>query len=148
MRLPADATLVVAGAAPAGPWAQNVDALIAAWRAGGLPILHFGAADAPPRETMTDTFDETAFEQALDAFGTTAVVLCGAGPLLGRVAEAAAGFGCHVFVPADACDQADLAPIEAAEAMSGGDRARLTDTAAVLAAASLAAARRRAAARR
>ena len=146
MRLPADATLIVAGHPSEGA-AGRVAALLAAWRAEALPVVHVERDGTG--EPVLRPFKAAALWRELDGIGATAVVVCGAGPGVPAAAEAAAAFGCHVFVAADACAAGDLAPIAAAEASSQGDRARLVQTEAVLAAASVAKVRqRREAARR
>lgn len=135
MRLPADATLIVAGEAPEGAAGENVAALIAAWRAEGLPVVH---VDRDGREG-----DNAALHERLDALGTTTIVLCGEGQGLVAAAVAAADMGCHVFIAGDACAAPALAPILADEDFSSDDRARLVSAEAALAAASTAKVRQR-----
>ena len=125
MRLPADATLIVLGA-PVGELAEvpgpeaKVAELLVAWRAEALPIVHVRIApDGPPRpfqagaaplagETSVersagDSFAGSALGAALDAIGATTLVLCGDAAAVPEAARAAAAFGCHAFVVADAC---------------------------------------------
>jgi nicotinamidase-related amidase len=145
MRLPADATLIVAGDAREGAAGEKVAALIAAWRAEGLPVVHIGrnVEATAPGEAAIAAFDRAALHDRLDAIGTTAAVFCGDGQGLFAAALAAADLGCHVFVTGDACSPDALTPILAVEAFSRGDRARLVDAAAALAAAPTAKARQR-----
>lgn len=142
MRLPADATLIVIDAQEAiGDLRQEPRdqsdaeakgaALIAAWRAEGLPLVHVrhnsvrsGASEAPrePRhrfkssaaplegesvigKTADSAFVGTGLEALLDDVGATTLVLCGAlaSNSLGATARHASDLGYSVFVVADAC---------------------------------------------
>jgi hypothetical protein len=106
MRLPADAVLLIidaqeaidgprrdAGEAPEAE--KNIAALIAAWRAEGLPLVHVGrqptgSASAltpavPPREgemvivrNASSAFVGADLEARLDELGATTLVICGA----------------------------------------------------------------------
>ncbi len=146
MRLPADATLIVfdMGEAIGDPRREPPDnadaeakiaALIAAWRAEGLPLIHVrhdsigpespGARDAPghrfkasptPREVETvigraahGAFVGTRLEALLEDIGATTLVLCGAlaANALEPTVRDAANLGFSVFVVADACCAAD-----------------------------------------
>jgi nicotinamidase-related amidase len=161
MRLPADATLIVLGAEgseAAEPAAveANVTALLAAWRAEALPIVYvrrasgatqgaFGACAPLPGERVVERgagepFDGSALGEALDALGATTLVLCGDAAAMPEVARAAAVFGCHAFVVADACWGGDL--VEFAALLASED-AKVVDCAAALGAATLAKARQR-----
>ncbi len=146
MRLPADATLIVIAMQEAiddprsGPRnnldaEKNVAALVAAWRAEGLPIVHVRhdsaepgspyAPDAPghrfkpcamPRDgepivakTASSAFIGTSLEGLLDALGATTLALCGNG--LEATARHAGDLGYQTFVVADAgfaVDKIDL----------------------------------------
>jgi nicotinamidase-related amidase len=162
-------------------------ALIAVWREEGLPVVHIrhdsvepnspyrperpGHAfkpEAEPREGETvigksarSAFVGARLEEALDAFGATTLVLCGA-PTHNSVeatARHAADLGYRVFVVADACWAVDLNdrdgrrwPAELVHALSlavlDREGAEIVDCATALAAARLAKARvRRKAAR-
>ncbi len=147
MRLPRDAVLLIVDMQQAiddpqwgprnNPGAERaIAALIAAWRAEALPIVHIrhdsvepgspyrperpGAAfkaEARPREGETvigksahSAFVGTALEETLDALGATTLVVCGA--LTHNSVEAtarhAADLGYRVFVVADACWAVDV----------------------------------------
>jgi nicotinamidase-related amidase len=170
MRLPADAALVVidpgpetAAANPAA--AENVAALVAAWRAEGLPIVDVRAgaaeADAPSegeiliRRAAASAFVGTDLEARLDELGATTVVICGA-PTPGAVeatARHAGDLGYQIFVVADACwaaGKVDLRghawPAEDVHALSLAhlrDYGKIVDAATARAAAALAKARQR-----
>ena len=147
MRLPHDAALLVIDVQQAiddrrwgrrnNPNAEGaIAALLAAWRAEGLPIVHIrhdsvepgspyrperpGAAfkaETRPREGETviaksahSAFVGTRLEKALDALGATTLVVCGV--LTHNSVEAtvrhAADLGYRVFVVADACWAVDI----------------------------------------
>jgi Isochorismatase family len=99
MRLPADAVLMVIDAEEAtgprhaashAPEAEkNIAALVAAWRAEGLPLVHVGrrstAPAVPPLDgeiviarDATSAFVASDLETMLDALGATTLVVCGA----------------------------------------------------------------------
>jgi len=142
MRLPADAVLIVIDmqeaiddprfAAPDNAGAEaNIAALIAAWRAERLPLVHVGhnslepdspdPPDAPGRRfkpcaapldgetvigrTAMSAFVDTGLEGLLDEFGATTLIICGA--LTPNSVEATArhagDLGYQVFVVGDAC---------------------------------------------
>jgi len=142
MRLPADAVLIVIDVQEAtddplwgprnNPRAEtNIAALIAAWRAEGLPLAHLrhdsvdpGSPYAPDKpghrfkpcaaplqgETVigknaTSAFVGTDLEALLDDIGATTLVICGA--LTPHSVEATArhagNLGYQVFVVSDAC---------------------------------------------
>ena len=141
MRLPADATLIVIDVQEAiddprwgprnNPGAEaNIAALIAAWRAEGLPIIHVrhdsvepGSPYAPgspghpfkacamPLEgepvvgkTTNIAFVGTALESTLDELGATTLVLCGVltSNSLEATARHAGNLGYQAFVVSDA----------------------------------------------
>jgi nicotinamidase-related amidase len=181
MRLPADAVLLIidaqeaidgprrdAGEAPEAE--KNIAALIAAWRAEGLPLVHVGrqptgaaSALAPPREgeivivrNASSAFVGVDLEGRLDELGATTLVICGA--LASHALEASArhagDLGYQVFVVADACLAADtvdlkgrLWPAEEVRALSlarlKGETATIVDVATTLRAAATAKARQR-----
>ena len=178
MRLPADAVLLVIDAEQAvddprrgagePPEAErNLAALVAAWRAEGLALVHVSrpasAAAVPPldgeiviaREGIS-AFAGTALEAGLDEVGATTLVLCGG--LKTRALEAtawrAADLGYQVFVVADACRAVDaldlggrLWPAEAVRALTlarlSGETATIVDVKTALRAAAAAKARQR-----
>ena len=139
MRLPADAVLIVIdlqeaiddprfGARNNLNAEANIAALIAAWRAERLPLVHV-APDAPghrfkpcaaPLEGETvigknanSAFVGTGLEGLLDELGATTLVICGA--LTPKSVEAtvrhAGNLGYQVFVVGDSCwavDKTDL----------------------------------------
>jgi len=179
MRLPADAVLLVidadeaigglrhdAGDAEAG---KNIAALIAAWRAEGLPLAHVarrspvsGSSLAPLdgeiviARNATSAFVGSDLEVALDGLGATTLVICGAlaTPALEASARHAGDLGYQLFVVADACQAADttdlrgrLWPAEDVRALSlarlKGDAATIVDAATALRAAATARARQR-----
>jgi nicotinamidase-related amidase len=137
MRLPADAVLLVIDAQEAiddprhgsgdVPQADhNIAALIAAWRAEGLPLAHVGrqpTASAARRALAirpldgeivivrhaTSAFVRADLEARLDELGATTLVLCGtlATHALEASARHAGDLGYQVFVVADACRAAD-----------------------------------------
>ena len=159
MRLPADAVLIiveaqelidprpVAGHASAAD--ENIAALVAAWRAEGLPLAHVGRrppalSHAPPDGEIlvagdaTSAFVGTALEAGLDELGATTLVICGAlaTQALEASARHAADLGYQVFVVADACRAADaldlngqLWPAEDVRALA---MARLSEAAAIV----------------
>jgi len=127
MRLPADAVLMVVDAEsdPREAADSRIAALIAAWRAEGLPLVHAGRRSAtPPRDGETviaseamSAFVGAGLEEKLDEFGATTLVFCGslATQALEATARHAGDLGYRVFVVADAC--------RAAEAVDLGGRA-------------------------
>jgi nicotinamidase-related amidase len=178
MRLPADAVLLIFDAQEAvdgprpgagdGPEVEkNIAALVAAWRAEGLPLAHVGRLSAgsplPPLEgeivivrNATSAFVGADLEARLDELGATTLVLCGA--LATHALEASArhagDLGYQVFVVADACravDTADLRgrhwPAEDVWALAlarlKGETATIVDVATTLRAAATAKARQR-----
>jgi nicotinamidase-related amidase len=189
MRLPADAVLLIidaqeaidgprrdAGEAPEAE--KNIAALIAAWRAEGLPLVHVGqqptgsasalAPAVPPREgemviirNASSAFVGADLEARLDELGATTLVICGA--LASHALEASArhagDLGYQVFIVADACRAADtvdlrgrLWPAEEVRALAlahlKGETATIVDAATALRAAATAKARQRRAAGR
>ena len=179
MRLPADAVLLIIdaqeavdgprhGAEDASPEVGgNIVALVAAWRAEGLPLVHVGRQPAgsplPPLEgeivivrSATSAFVGADLEARLDEVGATTLVLCGAlaTHALEASARHAADLGYQVFVVADACravDTADLRgrlwPAEDVRALTlarlRGETATIVDAATTLRAAATAKARQR-----
>ena len=130
MRLPADAVLIIveaqgsidpcAVARDASKADENIAALVAAWRAEGLPLAHVGrqppSLSRAPRDgeivivsDATSAFAGTALEARLDELGATTLVICGAlaTHALEASARHAADLGYQVFVVADACRTAD-----------------------------------------
>ncbi len=142
MRLPHDAALLVVDVQKAiddPRWAPRnnpnaeraIAALLAAWRAEGLPIVHIRhdstepgspyapgspghafKAEARPLEGETiigksahSAFVGTRLEEALDALGATTLVVCGVltHNSLEATARHAGDLGYRVFVVADAC---------------------------------------------
>ncbi|HEY1782241.1 MAG TPA: isochorismatase family protein [Roseiarcus sp.] len=178
MRLPADAVLIivdaqesidprpVAGHASAAD--DNIAALVAAWRAEGLPLAHVGRQ--PPALSRArdgeivvaaeaaSAFVGTALEASLDELGATTLVICGAlaTHALEASARHAADLGYQAFVVADACRAADaldlngrLWPAEDVRALALArlsEAATLVDAATALRAAATAKARQRRAA--
>ena len=141
MRLPADATLIVIDVQDAiddprwgprnNPDAETkIAALIAAWRAEGLPIVHIRHDSIEPRspyaphapghrfkscatplesETVMGKNSNSAFvgtklEDTLDALGATTVVICGVltSNSVEATARQAGNLGYQVYVVADA----------------------------------------------
>jgi nicotinamidase-related amidase len=181
MRLPADAVLIVIDAEEAvGPLHvashapeadQNIAALIAAWRAEGLPLVHVGpqstawasAPAVPPLDgeivivrKATSAFVASDLETMLDALGATTLVVCGAlaTHALEASARHAADLGYQVFVVADACLAADVIdlggrfwPAEDVRALTlallRGETATIVNAATALRAAATAKARQR-----
>jgi nicotinamidase-related amidase len=178
MRLPADAVLLIIDAQEAVDGPRHgvgdgsevetaIAALIAAWRAEGLPLAHVGRQSAgspfPPLKgeivivrNATSAFDGADLEARLDELGATTLVLCGA--LATHALEASARHGAdlgyQVFVVADACravDTADLKgrlwPAEDVRALAlahlKGETATIVDVATTLRAAETAKARQR-----
>ena len=152
----------------------NIAALVAAWRAEGLPLAHVGR-QPPPRlpaipplegeivivRNATSAFVGADLEARLDELGATTLVLCGAlaTHALEASARHAADLGYQVFVVADACravDTADLRgrlwPAEDVRALAlarlKGETATIVDVATTLRAAATAKARQRRAAGR
>jgi len=141
MRLPADATLIVIDVLAViddpcrGPRDNSeaetkIGALIAAWRAERLPLIHVffdsTESDSPytshgpghrfrryamplAGETLAGANADSAFvgtglERLLDEFGATTLVLCGAlTPSFEGTARDAASLGYQAFIVADAC---------------------------------------------
>jgi nicotinamidase-related amidase len=177
MRLPADAVLMVIDAEEAigprhaashAPEAEkNIAALVAAWRAEGLPLVHVGrrstAPAVPPLDgeiviarDATSAFVASDLETRLDELGATTLVVCGAlaTHALEASARHAADLGYQVFVVADACravDMIDLSgrfwPAEDVRALSlallRGETATIVDAATAVRAAATAKARQR-----
>jgi nicotinamidase-related amidase len=184
MRLPADAVLLIIdaqeaiadprrGADDASEVETNIAALVAAWRAEGLPVAHVrrppsgSAADLAPTvpplhgeivilRNARSAFVGTDLETRLDELGATTLVLCGtlAPHALEASALHAADLGYQVFVVADACGAADtvdirgrLWPAEDVRALSlahlKGETATIVDVATTLRAAAMAKARQR-----
>ncbi|HEY1864682.1 MAG TPA: isochorismatase family protein [Roseiarcus sp.] len=178
MRLPADAVLLIIDAqeavrgprhdASGAPEAeQNIAALVAAWRAEGLPLVHVGRSASPlgvPAlegeivivRTATSAFVAADLEARLDELGATTLVLCGAlaTHALEASARHAADLGYQLFVVADACRAVDtmdltgrLWPAEDVQALAlahlKGETATIVDAATTLRAAAMAKARQR-----
>jgi nicotinamidase-related amidase len=174
MRLPADAVLLVIDAAIGDPrpgdsaeagW--NIAALIAAWRAEGLPVVQVGGQSTEPAvprldgETeiardATSAFAGTALEAMLDELGATTLVLYGGleTHALEATAWRAADLGYQIFVVADACQAAEMVDLkgrawtaEDVRALSlarlSGETATLVDVGTALRAAAMAKARQR-----
>ena len=178
MRLPADAVLLIidahdaiegsrqgAGACPEVE--TTIAALIAAWRAEGLPLAHIGrhpfVPAIPPLEreivivrNAASAFVDADLEARLDQLGATTLVLCGALAAHGLEATArhAADLGYQVFVVAEACQAADTVdltgrvwPAEDVRALAlarlKGETATIVDVATTLRAAATAKARQR-----
>lgn len=185
MRLPADAALLVIdaqhavgarspGADDASKVETNIAALIAAWRAEALPLVHvgrtrdFAALAAAPLNgeivivrNAASAFVGADLEARLDEFGATTLVLCGAlsTHALEASARHAADLGYQVFVVADACLAADVVDLRGrlwpagdvralALAHLKGETATIVDAATALRAAATAKARQRRAAGR
>ncbi len=172
MRLPADAALLIIDAQVAGAErAPQVDgaiaALVAAWRAEGLPVVHIGRhpAGSPlaPLEgeivifrNATSAFIGSDLEARLDELGATTLVVCGtlSTHALEASARHASDLGYQLFVVADACRAADvidlrgrLWPAEDVRALAlarlKGETATIVDAATTLRAAATAKARQR-----
>ena len=177
MRLPADAVLIVIDAQEAidpRPVAghasgaeENIAALVAAWRAEGLPLAHVGrqppAAVSPRRSRARSSSSATrpapssapTSKPSLDELGATTLVICGAlaTHALEASARHAADLGYQVFVVADACRAADaldlkgrLWPAEDVRALALArlsEAATIVDAATALRAAATAKARQR-----
>jgi nicotinamidase-related amidase len=163
LRLPADGTLIVAGAqeaigADCAPgFEANLASLVAAWRKEGLPVVHarldsgpaasFKACAAPLEgETVIDAgaagaFTGSALEVLLDNAGATTLVVCGALSAVEQTARDAGDLGYQVFVPLDACWPAN--PTEPAFDHLSRAGATVVDTASALGAAATAKARQR-----
>ncbi|MGD0564086.1 MAG: cysteine hydrolase family protein [Roseiarcus sp.] len=151
MRLPRDAALLVVDVQKAiddpkwgprnNPNAERaIAALLAAWRAEGLPIVHIRhdstepgspcapgspghsfKAEARPLDGETiigksahSAFVGTRLEEALDALGATTLVVCGVltHNSLEATARHASDLGYRVFVVADACWAVDVRDLE------------------------------------
>jgi nicotinamidase-related amidase len=184
MRLPADAVLLIIdaqgpvddprhGAGDAPEIEKNLAALIAVWRAEGLPLVHIGrqpsgsasdiALAVPPLDgeivivrNATSAFVGADLEARLDELGATTLVLCGAlaTHALEASARHAADLGYQVFVVADACRAADvidlngrLWPAQDVRALTlgrlKGETATIVDAATALRAAATAKSRQR-----
>jgi nicotinamidase-related amidase len=184
MRLPADAVLLIIDAQEAiddprraaGDVTvadQNIAALIAAWRAEGLPLAHVCRPSSDPTAPLapaaspldseivmvrnaTSAFVGADLEVRLDELGATTLVLCGT--LTTHALEASArhagDLGYQVFVVADACRAADTVDLrgglwlaEDVRALSlaqlKGETATIVDVATALRAAAAAKARQR-----
>jgi nicotinamidase-related amidase len=183
MRLPADAVLLIIdtpeaveglhqSAGDGGEVEKAIAALVAAWRAEGLPLAHVGrqaiVPAIPPLDgeivivrNATSAFVGVDLEARLDDLGATTLVLCGALGTQGLEASArhAADLGYQVFVVADACRAADtidlrgrLWPAEDVRALAlsrlKGETATIVDLATTLRATGTAKARQRRAAGR
>jgi nicotinamidase-related amidase len=185
MRLPADAVLLIIDAQEAvgGPRhgsnhapqvEKNIVALIAAWRAEGLPLVHVGRTRDPavlaasPLDgeivivrNATSAFVGADLEATLDELGATTLVLCGTLATHGLEASAwhAADLGYQVFVVADACLGADVVDLNGRRWLAEdvralvlgrlkGEAATIVDAATTLRAAATAKARQRRAAGR
>lgn len=182
MRLPADAVLLIIdahaigdprhGASNAPEVETNIAALVAAWRAEGLPLAHVGRR--PPGSpfapldgemvvvrTGASAFIGSDLEARLDEVGATTLVLCGAlgTHALEASARHAADLGYQLFVVADACRAVDTADLKGrlwsaeevralALASLRGETATIVDVAMTLRAAATAKARQHHAARR
>jgi nicotinamidase-related amidase len=178
MRLPADAALLVIDAQDAveGPRPsvghapeadRNIAALVAAWRAEGLPLVHAGRQPArssfSPLEgeivivrNVTSAFVGSDLEARLDELGATTLVFCGtlATDALEASARHASDLGYQLFVVADACRAVDtvdlrgrLWPADEVRALAlarlKGETATIVDVATTLRAAATAKARQR-----
>jgi nicotinamidase-related amidase len=177
MRLPADAVLMVVDAEGVNDdprqdvcdraEADNrIAALIAAWRAEGLPLIHVvqrsaGTDGQRDGETVIargamSAFVGTRLEESLDDLGATTLVLCGAlaTHALEATARHAGDLGYRVFVVADACRAAEAVdlkgrswPAEDVRALTlahlEGETAAIVDSATALRAAATAKARQR-----
>jgi hypothetical protein len=161
MRLPADATLIVADMrepavettlADVKP-RSNAAALVAAWRQEELPLVRVrpdpkgsGLTGAPSEIAIAgrraDAFQGAELERLLDDIGATTLVLCGvwSDASLAATARHAGELGYHVFIVADACQSAD-GPTSLAGL--GDEGARIADTAEALGAAATAKFRQR-----
>ena len=177
MRLPADAVLLVIdaqgpvdprhGARDAPEVEKNIAALIAAWRAEGLPLAHVGRSPfvpaIPPLDgeivivrDATSAFVGAHLEARLDELGATTLVLCGAlgTHALEASARHAADLGYQVFVVAEACRAGDTVDLRGrrwpaedvltlALSRLKGETATIVDVATTLRAAATAKARQR-----
>jgi nicotinamidase-related amidase len=178
MRLPADAVLLIIdaeepvgaprhGAGDASEVETNIAALVAAWRAEGLPLAHVGRPASPlaipPLDgeiaivrNATSAFVGANLEARLDELGATTLVFCGtlATHALEASARHAADLGYQLFVVADACRAVDavdlrgrLWPAEDVRALAlahlKGETATIVDVATTLRAATTAKARQR-----
>ncbi len=178
MRLPADAVLLVIdpqeaadNPRPTGGDApeveRNIAAIIAAWRAEALPLVHvcrrptLRPVAALEGEIVivhnaTSAFVGADLEGRLDELGATTLVLCGslATHALEASARHAADLGYQVFVVADACRAADAVDLsgrlwraEDVRALTlarlKGEAATIADAATALRAAATAKARQR-----
>jgi nicotinamidase-related amidase len=146
---------------------QNIAALVAAWRAEGLPLVQVGrqpgASPLPPRDgeivvsrDATSAFVGSDLEARLDELGATTLVVCGALATYALEASArhAADLGYQVFVVADACCAADTVDLNGrswpgedvralALARLSGETATIVDVVTALRAAAMAKARQR-----
>lgn len=167
MRLPADATLIVidsedpgGGMRDTGALEANIAALVATWRAEGLPLVRVrrgrfdvvapGAGGPLDGELVLDNSVNSAFadaqlEVALDDIGATTLVLCGLPEsAVAATAREAGALGYQVFVPADAIggDGKDVGDGQALASLAR-DGANIVDTLTTLGAAAMAKARQR-----
>ncbi len=182
MRLPADAVLLIIdaedaiddprrGAGEPPDAGRAIAALVAAWRAEGLTLVHVGRRSAAPASSRAlpplggeivmaregiSAFAGTALEARLDELGATTLVLCGGlkTHALEATAWRAADLGYQVFVVADACRAVDaiglngrLWPAEDVRALMlarlKGESATIVDVATALRAAATAKSRQR-----
>jgi nicotinamidase-related amidase len=177
MRLPADAVLLIIDApegldplGSVGDWPEaerNIAALVAAWRAEGLPLVHVRRPASPlaipPLDgeivivrAATSAFVGADLEARFDELGVTTLVFCGT--LVTHALEASArhasDLGYQVFVVADACGATDavdlrgrLWPAEDVRALAlahlKGETATIVDVGTALQAAATAKARER-----
>jgi nicotinamidase-related amidase len=182
MRLPADAVLLVIDAPEAvdphqgageAQETRNIAALIAAWRAEGLPLVHVHRQPADPAASLAlassprdnelvivrraaSAFVGADLESRLDELGATTLVFCGA--LAAHALEAsvrhAGDLGYQVFVVADASQATDAIDVEGrprpeedlralSRANPRGEGATIVDVATTLRAAATAKARQR-----
>jgi nicotinamidase-related amidase len=180
MRLPCDAVLLLIDLQRAirdpSPRPRDyssaearIAALLTAWRAEGLPIVHVerdskstspdrldrethsSPSEALPRkgEAILGRFADSAFigtdlEALLDDFDATTLVVCGifASPSLEASVRDGANLGYRLFVVADACWRSEAADAVSLAPMNGG-MAEIVDCATALRAAALANVRRR-----
>jgi nicotinamidase-related amidase len=181
MRLPCDAVLLLIDLQRAigdpSPRPRDyssaearIAALLTAWRAEGLPIVHVerdslesSSPDRLDREThsspsethprqgeavlgrsVDSAFIGTDLEALLDDFDATTLVVCGifASPSLEASVRDGANLGYRLFVVADACWRSEAADAVSLAPMNG-EMAEIVDCATALRAAALANVRRR-----
>jgi nicotinamidase-related amidase len=132
MRLPADATLIVAGRpdSAAEGAERAVATLIEAWRREDLPAFDL-------RGEAGGVFGGD-LEARLDAVGATTLVMCGEADAVEASAGRAEALGFHVFIVRDACW-----PQAAATSNAPRRSAVVVDLGTALAAAGLAKSRQR-----